>query len=141
MPNIFQQFFKYASIGVVNTGLDFGIYTALTRNFEFWREQYLLANAVAFLIVVTWSFFWNKYWTFNNRGKKHPTQYLKFVISTIIGIGIAEIVLYIGVNILSLHDILSKITAAPFVVSWNFFAYRLWVFRSPTKSNDPQVNA
>lgn len=139
MPNIFQQFFRYVAIGVVNTGLDFGIYTALTRGFEFWREYYLLANAVAFLIVVTWSFFWNKYWTFSNREKKHPVQYLKFIATTIAGISIAEGILYIGVDLLSLYDLLAKMIAVPFVVLWNFSMYRMWVFRSQEGGRDSRV--
>ncbi|MBM3250623.1 MAG: GtrA family protein [Candidatus Nealsonbacteria bacterium] len=127
---IIQQFFRYVIIGLINTGLDFGIYTALTRGFEFWKKHYLWANAIAFLIVVTWSFFWNKYWTFNNHERKHLAQYMKFVFTTLIGISIAEGVLYMGVEIFSLHDLVSKIIAAPFVVFWNFFNYRIWVFHS-----------
>ena len=126
---IIQQFFRYVSVGLINTGLDFGIYTALTRGFAFWKEHYLWANAIAFLIVVTWSFFWNKYWTFNNRERKHPTQYMKFVFTTLIGISIAEGVLYIGVEVFSFYDLISKIIAAPLVVLWNFSMYRMWVFR------------
>lgn len=117
-------------VGLVNTGLDFGIYTALTRGFAFWKEHYLLANAIAFLIVVTWSFFWNKYWTFNNREQKHSTQYTKFVFTTLVGISIAEGVLYLGAEILSLYDLIAKLITIPLVVLWNFSAYRTWVFRS-----------
>lgn len=128
------QFIRYATVGTVNTALDFGIYSGLTRGFEFWREYYLLANGLTFIVVVTWSFFWNKYWTFKNRERQHAMQYLKFVIATFGGLGIAEGVLYVGVEVLSLHDILSKVIAAPLVVFWNFSAYRFWAFALPKKA-------
>lgn len=125
-----QQFIRYAIVGAVNTGLDFGMYIGLTRGFEFWKHHYLLANGLSFIIVVTWSFFWNKYWTFKNCEARHAIQYLKFVIITLVGVGIAENVLYIGVEFFSVHDLVSKIIAAPLVVVWNFSAYRFWAFRS-----------
>lgn len=124
------QFIRYAIVGVVNTGLDFGIYIGLTRGFEFWKHHYLLANGLSFIIVVTWSFFWNKYWTFRNREARHGRQYITFVFITLGGVGIAESILYAGVELFSAHDVVSKIIAAPLVVAWNFFAYRFWAFRS-----------
>ncbi len=127
------QFTRYVIIGVVNTALDFGIYTLLTRTSEFWMNHYLWANALAFMLVVTWSFFWNKHWTFKNRESRHAQQYAKFVFATVTGIAIAEGVLYLGVAEFGLHDILSKVLAAPFVVVWNFLAYRLWAFRASRK--------
>lgn len=122
------QFFRYATIGVVNTILDFGTYTFLTRSFAFWKEHYLVTNALVFFAVVTWSFFWNKHWTFKNKEREHGTQYAKFVAATIVGVGIANGSLYIGVDFFGFHDILSKAIAAPLVVLWNFSAYRLWTF-------------
>lgn len=129
-----MQFVRYCIIGVINTALDFGIYTGLTRGFAFWSEHYLVANVFSFTMVVTWSFFWNKYWTFKNRERQHASQYAKFVIATIIGVGISESILYVGVELFSLHDILSKVIAAPLVVAWNFSAYRTWTF---TPLQDP----
>lgn len=123
-----MQFVRYCIIGVVNTALDFGIYTGLTRGFEFWKEHYLVTNAISFMIVVTWSFFWNKYWTFKNREHKYAAQYMKFVMATLIGISISESILYAGVEFFSLHDVLAKAIAAPLVVAWNFSAYRIWAF-------------
>lgn len=125
-----RQCVRYVIVGVVNTGLDFGMYVGLTRGFEFWEHHYLLANGLAFIIVVTWSFFLNKYWTFKNREARYVTQYLKFVVITLVGVGIAEGVLYAGVEIFATHDLVAKIMAAPLVVVWNFFAYRFWVFRA-----------
>ena len=129
-----RQFIRYVSVGITNTLIDFGIYIVLTRGFEFWREHYLVANAIAFCVVVTWSFFWNKHWSFRNREKKHSLQYAQFVIATLGGIGIVEGGLYFGVEVYSLSDIVTKVAVGPLVVLWNFFAYR-WIF-SPRVSDD-----
>ena len=89
-----------------------------------------MANALVFVTVVTWSFFWNKHWTFKNREQKHKIQYAKFVLATLGGIAISEGILFVGVDILGIHDILSKVIAGPLVMIWNFSAYRFWAFKT-----------
>ncbi|MBI4450064.1 GtrA family protein [Candidatus Uhrbacteria bacterium] len=125
-------FGRYAVIGAGNTVLDFTIYTALTRGFPFWGRHYLLANAFSFLIVVTWSFYWNKRWAFGNRERRHVAQYMKFISATVVSLGIAEGVLATGVAF-GLPDLFAKALAAPLVVVWNYCMYRSWAFRSPRR--------
>lgn len=114
----------------MNTALDFGAYTALTRGFLFWHNHYLLANALTFIFVTTWSFFWNKHWTFKERSPQHAVQYFKFVTVTLGGIGIAQSVLYLGVEVFSLIDLIAKVIAGPLVLFWNFSMHRFWTFSS-----------
>ncbi len=125
---MFAQFARYVLVGVVNTVMDFGIYAGLTRGFDFWEENYLLANAITFLIVVSWSYFWNKHWTFKNKEKKHAKQFSKFVFATFGGIMLAEIILFMGVEWFDLNDLIAKLVAGPAVVLWNFSAYRFFAF-------------
>ncbi|MBI5134712.1 GtrA family protein [Candidatus Uhrbacteria bacterium] len=129
MLALFHSFIRYGIIGVGNTLIDFTIYSMLTRGWMFWKEHYLIANGISFSIVVTWSFFWNKHWAFQQQQSGCAAQYLKFVMSTIGGIAIAQGILYSGVEFLGFHDIIAKLIAGPFVVSWNFFMYRWWAFR------------
>lgn len=129
-----RQFIRYAVIGLTNTVLDFSIYTSLTRTWQFWSEHYLFANGVAFFIVVTWSFYWNKHWTFQDHTRTHRRQFPKFVLVTLMGISIAELVLFASVQLFHVYDLLGKMIAGPLVVSWNFFAYRLWTFTPNAKS-------
>lgn len=122
-------FVRYCIIGAGNTVLDFGIYTALTRTWIFWRTYFLLANALSFVIVVTWSFFWNRRWTFQNHAPQVAEQYIRFIVTTVVGLGISEAVLLTGVRLFHLPDLLAKLIAGPLVVLWNFTMYRLWAFR------------
>lgn len=123
------QFLRYCTIGAGNTLLDFGIYAVLTRSADFWRIHYLAANAVSFVIVVSWSFFWNKRWSFREYSPRFATQYVRFVSATLVGIIISESVLWVGVEFFDLPDLVAKVIAGPLVVAWNFTAYRFWAFR------------
>ena len=125
-----MQLIRYCIIGVGNTALDFALYAGLTRGWEFWRMHYLWANLISFTIVVTWSFFLNKHWTFRERSLSHGVQYIKFVAVTLGGVVITQGILFTGIEIFSLHDLLAKVIAAPLVVLWNFSMHRLWTFRA-----------
>jgi putative flippase GtrA len=129
LRSLLGPFVRYCIIGTGNTVLDFGIYTTLTRGWMFWEAHFLLANAIAFTMVVTWSFFWNKRWTFGDRSPRSHTQYVKFVIITLVGLGLSESALLIGVRMFGVPDLVAKVFAAPLVVLWNFTAYRYWAFR------------
>lgn len=133
-------FVRYAIVGAGNTVLDFGIYTALTRGFAFLRTNFLLANAISFVIVVTWSFYWNKRWSFRDHSPRARAQFAKFVTITIVGLGIAECALFIGVRAFGAYDLIAKTFAAPLVVLWNFFVYRYWAFR-PTPSSSSHASS
>lgn len=124
---VLASFGRYAVIGAGNTVLDFTIYTTLTRGFPFWGKHILLANATSFIIVITWSFYWNKRWTFENRERRHAAQYVRFVLVTVVSLGIAESVLAIGVAF-GVPDLMAKVIAGPLVILWNFTAYRRWAF-------------
>lgn len=125
----------------MNTILDFTIYTTLTRGWSFWRSHYLLANALSFTIVVTWSFVWNKRWTFRDRSPCHGRQYVTFVGVTIGGLGLAEGALAVGVHWFRLPDLLAKVTAGPLVVVWNFLAYRFLAFPNTRTVPPPRISA
>ncbi|MBI4433275.1 GtrA family protein [Candidatus Uhrbacteria bacterium] len=123
-----QPFLRYCAIGLMNTALDFTIYTTLTRGWKFWETHYLWTNALSFSVIVTWSFFWNKYWTFHHQGPWHAAQYFKFVLTTLGSIGIAQSILYLGVHQFGISDLIAKLLAGPLVVAWNFLMYRYWAF-------------
>ena len=127
---LFRQFFRFIIIGFSNVGVDFLIYFSLTRGFDWWRENYLLANMTSFVFAATWSFCWNKWWTFKNlqRSNIHH-QYVKFMIVSIGALCWSMLILWFSVSILNLSDIIGKLSAVVIVTFWNFFLHRWWTFK------------
>lgn len=121
------QFFKFGLIGALNTFLHFGVYFYLTR---FLDTHFLVANAVAFIIAATSSYFLNKFWTFQDKNKSFYTQYPKFIIIAAIGLSMHEALLYLFVNIFHWLDLVALILAAFIVMFWNFFMNRQWTFNN-----------
>lgn len=124
------EFVRYFIVGVSNVLIDFVIYVAFTRWWDFWRDHYLFANLISFVAVVTWSFFWNKFWAFKERSDTYHRQYAKFILVTVVGLAIYQSTLAIGVEYFHQLDLIVKFMAIPAMALWNYSMHRMWTFRS-----------
>lgn len=148
---IVYQIAKFGLIGVLNTLVDLGFLTFITFVFRSYFNIesktaiigvisfYSLFKAISFILANINSYFWNKYWTFEQGGKKQTkSEFLQFFAVSIIGflvnVFIASIVFkmvlgsLIGLSI----DQLGLIGAAAGSITglaWNFLGYKLWVFK------------
>ena len=134
---------KYGLVGLLNTFMSAGIF-----NVFIWATGIAaglivdLFIFIAFVITVTHSFFWNKFWTFkaNNRdGAK--IEYLKF-FSVTGGVAILEVfIMHILINTFGApYGLDSKIWVnisfvflIPFAFLGNFFGYKIFVFKNNGK--------
>jgi len=122
-----RQFIKFALIGVVNTGIDFGIYVILTR-FIPTAIPYVLASVISFVIATTFSFFANRTWTFLRTDKATVGEAARFYATTLSGLALNSGLLYVLVRFLGVNDLLSKVFATVVTIFWNFLFKKFYVF-------------
>lgn len=143
-----KQVIKFAVIGNINNIIDFGIYISLTRGFPYWKEHYLLANLIAFMISVLATFDIVRIWIFKlpilprdeDEGEKVKLsqeeernihiQYFKFLFISFIFFGLNEAGLFVFVEFLRIHDIIAKLIAAFIVWIMRFNIHKFWTFKS-----------
>lgn len=133
---IAHQFVKYAMVGVLNTAIFLAIFNALD-----FALHTVGAYATAFFVTSVGSFTANKFWSFrDHRTDRVVRQYLRFVIFTLIGLGLNTGAFRLLLIPLEQYGRLGKNAAAlatvPLSVIWNFNAYRRWTF---TPSKRPAV--
>lgn len=127
---LLKQFFQFSFVGGVNAIVDFTLYFSLTRGIYWFQENYLIANAVAFLAAVTCSFFLNNHWTFKERAvKPAPGVYLKYLGTSLLTLAAIEFLLYQLVNNLGVFDLYAKFAILLLSAIINFSLSRLWVFK------------
>lgn len=135
---LIQQFSKFFLIGMLNTGIDFGVLNLLMRLFNIYEGSSIIPiKAIAFFIANINSYFCNKYWTFKQKQKEHVAQeYGKFLIISGIALGIHLVVIY-SVTTLIPPILISKELWANFAnllavglsLIWNFIGYKFIVFK------------
>ncbi|MBI4090634.1 MAG: GtrA family protein [Candidatus Komeilibacteria bacterium] len=123
----FRQLIKFSIVGAANTIIDFSVYFVLTR---YAQTPFLLASTISWLLAVTSSFTFNKFWTFRVRGMQGiRTQYVKFFLVSVVSLAVSLFTLWLLVAQFGIHDLLAKIVTIGIVVFWNFFMNKFWTFK------------
>lgn len=125
----FVQFLKFNAVGLLNTLIDFAIFTLLTS----FGLVYTLAQVISYSAGTANSFVLNKKVTFrdSNRGVKEGfdrMQLLKFIILNLIVLGISLLLMHLLTDKLGVQVLISKVLVTFVTVIINFFGSRKWVF-------------
>jgi len=136
---IIYQAGKFALVGALNTFIDLGI-----LNILIWFTGiatglwYSVFKGISFLIATINSYFWNKHWTFEKGEKAFaPREFSKFLVVTIVGLGINVGIASIVVNVLGpqwgitakMWATFGALTATLLAWVWNFFSSKFIVFK------------
>lgn len=137
----FESFAKYVMVGFLNAGVDFAVFNLLM--FITGNEKPGLGlsffKAIAFVVAVTNSYFWNKHWAFKAGSSTEGAgkEFAKFMTVNIIGalfnVGITAgitvaIAPQFGFSQVAWNNIAAVIASA-IVLIWNFVGFRLIVFK------------
>ncbi len=119
-------FFQYAIVGVLGTAIDLG---SLYIFVDLLHIHVLFATPVSFILAVVNNFILNKYWTFQNKSSNIRKQFIKFLIVSIIGLLLTELLMAFFVFALKIWYLLSKLITSGLVMAWNFLANKYWTFK------------
>lgn len=138
LKKIIRQFSKFFLVGMLNTGIDFGILNLLMWLFAIYAGSGIIPlKATAFIIANINSYFFNKYWTFKQKQKERIAQeYGKFLIISGIALGIHLAVIYSVTTFVppilmgqKLWANFANILAVGIALTWNFIGYKFVVFK------------
>ncbi len=157
-PSTGGQVARFASVGVMNTVIDYVIFIGLTKLFSIPLDRVWTAKLVSGTVAMINSFYFNRTWVFKNKNNKRAgQQLLRFVVSTLVAVYVIQLglVQFLTTNFTWFGDLAYKIldaigltSALPsllteafvikttaFVVAtlasmtWNFLLYKLWAFK------------
>ncbi len=94
---------------------------------EWIRLNKYIANSLGFTFAATSNYLLNRLWTFESHNSI-PTEYMKFIGISLIGLGINNAVIYLLTEKLKWNFYLSKLFAIGVVTVWNFFMNYFFTF-------------
>ena len=121
-----SQLLKFALVGITGMGLDFGTTWLLKERVKINK---FVANACGFSIAVVNNFILNKCWTFDNQNPIATEQFFKFLVISIVGLGINSLLLFILLKKIKGNFYLVKLAVIGLVFFWNFSANYLYTFK------------
>lgn len=146
------QLGKFGVTGVLNTLVDLGILSLLTYSLGTYLEIdatgrifaalafptfYSLYKSASFVLANVNSYYWNKYWTFKQADNGKKTEFIQFLVVSIIGLFINVAVSSLVFHLAGAEGTLSQArwgligaaTGSIVGLGWNFVGYKFIVFK------------
>lgn len=132
----FLQFVKFGIVGVSNTVVSYVIYVIFLLLFQKWEVlagiDYLVAQFIAFLLSVLWSFYWNRKYVFqaDNEQVLWPQALLKTYLSyAFTGIFLNSVLSILWVQYLGIPKLVAPVANLLLSVPINFILNKFWAFK------------
>lgn len=138
MRKLLEQILKFGIVGVIAFVVDFGIFTILANGFD---VHYLMANFFGFSVSVVVNYLLSMKYVFSRQEDANKkTEFVVFVILSVLGLGLNELIIYACVDLIyeswiALHTWISldfakmtgKIIATGIVMVYNFITRKLFI--------------
>ncbi|HOY46497.1 MAG TPA: GtrA family protein [Candidatus Dojkabacteria bacterium] len=122
-----RNFIRYLIIGFTTFGMQIGLLYLFTQLLGL---EKVMGNVFSTLLSVVFNFIMSNYWTFkagSGAKKKKLGRYLVlFTFNYLFDTALAFPLL---VNSFNVNQYIAKIVITGMIVAWNFFLYKLWVFK------------
>ncbi len=124
---IFWRFVRFGVVGVSGMVVDFSVTWLCKEKFR-WNKY--VSNSLGFITAATNNYIWNRLWTFESQNDSVAREYLSFLIISVIGLGLNNLIIYLLHERMKLNFYLSKLIAIGIVTIWNFTLNYVITFRA-----------
>ena len=121
---LIQQILKFGVVGGFAFLIDYGLLYLLT---EYLNIYYFISSIISFIISLIFNYILSVKWVFDVDKKQTIKEITLFVVLSIIGLAINQLIMYIGVDKLSLYYMLVKLISTVIVMIWNFITRKIFI--------------
>lgn len=125
MGKLLRQILKFGVVGIVATGIDFGILFCLT---EFAGVDPVVSAAFSFTGGLVFNYVASMRFVFTHKeGLSRRREFLVFLALSLVGLAMNQLVMWLGVDIAHVNYLLVKVLATAIVMCWNFLSRKRWL--------------
>lgn len=132
-----RQFAKYFITGISGVIIDMASLLFLKEVLGWKPVTAVILNQFVLLFFV---FFVNKYWSFREHSMPHK-QVIRFLVLAVFNYGFAVVAMYIFNHRFGFDYRLVRLASIAMMVSWNFFLYKYWVYKTDGQPTAPILPA
>ena len=123
--DLYIQIVKFIIVGGIATIIDWSVYYVL---YNFLNINPLIANILSFTVSVVYNYIASVRWIFNvNENNSKQKMFIVFIVFSVIGLILTELLIYLGVDIMSIDALLVKIIATAIVMVFNFITRKIFL--------------
>ena len=125
MEKIIKQIFKFGIVGGICFLIDYIILFICTDIFNIY---YLISSIISFTISTIFNYILSVKWVFNvKRQNEKKKNFIIFVTFSVIGLILNQIIMWVGVEILSIYYMITKIISTIIVMVFNFITRKIFL--------------
>jgi putative flippase GtrA len=126
-PANWLQLVRFGIVGGIGFVVNLAVYTLCVHAIGI---DYHLAAVLAWLVAVLNNFALNRHWTFDARAGRAHFQALRFLIVSLLALGVSLLLLTLFVDVFGLAKVPAQALAVAASMPLNFVGNKLWSFRA-----------
>lgn len=118
MKKLINQILKFGVVGGIAFIIDYSVLFICT---EFFGIYYLISSLISFSVSTVFNYIASIKWVFDvNQKKSQKKNFILFIVFSVIGLGLNQLIMWFGVDMLHIYYMLVKIGATAIVMVFNF---------------------
>lgn len=122
--NLIKQILKFGIVGGIAFVIDYALLYVCT---EYLNIYVLYSSIISFSISVIFNYIMSIKWVFDVNHKQTHKDFIIFIIFSIIGLGINQLIMYLGIERLHIYYMLVKIASTGIVMVYNFITRKIFI--------------
>ena len=124
MKKLINQLFKFGIVGFIAFLIDYSVLYILT---DLVGINYLISSTISFVVSLIFNYIASIKFVFEVGHEQTTNDVILFVGLSVIGLGINEVIMYIGVDKLHINHMIVKIGATAIVMVYNFITRKIFI--------------
>lgn len=125
MKKLINQILKFGVVGGIAFIIDYSVLFICT---EFFGIYYLISSLISFSVSTVFNYIASIKWVFDvNQKKNQKKNFILFIVFSVIGLGLNQLIMWFGVDTLHIYYMLVKIGATAIVMVFNFITRKMFL--------------
>ncbi len=124
MNKLIKQLLRFGVVGGIAFLIDYLLLYVLT---EYINIPVMFSSVISFSVSVIFNYILSTKWVFDTKKKQGIKEFIIFIVLSLIGLGINQIIMYLGINKINIYYMIVKLFATVIVMIYNFITRKLFL--------------